>query len=114
MFVRRTNVTAKNASEPGTPADACFAAMERHNARKPPSPPQPPPGPVPAGSSDIIYGGRAIAAYIFPDEDPERTRRRVFGLWAYHRDRKERAGFFKLKGALCLSKSQWRSFHGLE
>jgi hypothetical protein len=38
---------------------------------------------------------------------------RVFNLWAHYRDRKEQAGFFKLKGALCLSISQWLKFHGL-
>jgi hypothetical protein len=65
-------------------------------------------------SGDIIYGGRAIADFIFPEEPKrDRARRRVFNLAAYHFARKEKAGFFKLKGALCLSKKQWRRFHGL-
>jgi hypothetical protein len=61
---------------------------------------------------DILYGARAIAGYLFAD-DSNRARRRVFNLWTFHRDREEQAGFFKLKGALCLSKSQWLAFHGL-
>ncbi|EJW10833.1 hypothetical protein A33M_3994 [Rhodovulum sp. PH10] len=61
---------------------------------------------------DIIYGARAIALFIFGDGG-NRARRRVFNLWAHYRDRKEHAGFFKLNGAVCLSKSQWRGFHGL-
>jgi hypothetical protein len=63
-------------------------------------------------TADIIYGARAIARFIFGVDD-NRARRRVFNLWTHYRDREERAGFFKLKGALCLSRSQWRSFHGL-
>jgi hypothetical protein len=58
---------------------------------------------------DVIYGARAIAQYLFNSDD-NRTRRRVFNLWTHYRDRKEKAGFFKLKGALCLSKSEWRRF----
>ena len=69
-------------------------------------------GPAPADPGDIIYGAKAIARFLF-GEDGNRARRRVFNLWAHYRERKERAGFFKLKGALCLSKSQWRGFHGL-
>ena len=61
---------------------------------------------------DIIYGARAIARFIF-DDDSNRSRRRVFNLWAHYHDREQQAGFLKLKGALCLSKSQWRTFHGL-
>jgi hypothetical protein len=38
----------------------------------------------------------------------------VFNLWAHYRDRQEPTGLFKLKGALCLSKSQWLKFHGFE
>ena len=62
---------------------------------------------------DIVYGARAIARYLFED-DSNRARRRVFNLWNHFRDRKERVGFFKLKGALCLSKSEWQAFqdHG--
>jgi hypothetical protein len=63
-------------------------------------------------AGDIIYGAKAIAFFIFGD-DNNRSRRRVFNLWAHYSARKERAGFFKLKGALCLSKTQWREFHGL-
>ena len=65
-----------------------------------------------ATPGDIIYGAKAIAGYIFGESD-NRSRRRVFNLWNHYRDRNERAGFFKLKGALCLSKSQWQAFHGL-
>lgn len=63
----------------------------------------------------MIYGARAVALYLFND-DSNRARRRVFNLWTHYRDRKESAGFFKLKGALCLSKSQWeqwQALHGL-
>jgi hypothetical protein len=71
--------------------------------------------PVHAGkpAGDVIYGAKAIARYLF-DDDSNRSRRRVFNLWNHYRDRNERAGFFKLKGALCLSKSQWTAFHRLE
>ncbi len=70
-------------------------------------------GPLGGGDGgDIIYGGKACALFIFGD-DSNRARRRVFNLWTHYKARKERAGFFKLKGALCLSKSQWRRFHGL-
>jgi hypothetical protein len=65
-----------------------------------------------SGSGDIIYGAKAIARFLF-GEDDNRARRRVFCLWAHYRDRDEPAGFIKLKGAVCLSKSQWRGFHGL-
>lgn len=61
---------------------------------------------------DVIYGARGIAVFLFGDAS-NRARRRVFHLWSYYRDRKEKAGFFKLKGALCLSKAQWKAFHGL-
>jgi hypothetical protein len=70
------------------------------------------PPPDGGGAGDIIYGARAIAQYLFNDAST-RTRRRVFNLWTHYRDRKESAGFFKLKGALCLSKRQWQDFHGL-
>jgi hypothetical protein len=63
-------------------------------------------------AGDVIFGAKAIAFFIFGD-DSNRSRRRVFNLWAHYSARKERAGFFKLKGALCLSKKQWREFHGL-
>ncbi len=62
---------------------------------------------------DIIYGARAIARYLF-DDDGNSARRRVYTLWAHYHARGERAGLFKLKGALCLSKSQWQAFHGLQ
>jgi hypothetical protein len=74
-------------------------------------------GPPPTGGppirGDTIYGARAIADFIFNDAG-DTARRRVFNLWAFYRDRHERAGFFKLKGGLCLSISRWRSFHGLD
>ena len=67
-------------------------------------------------SGDTIYGGEAIADYLFPNEpNRKRARRRVFAAWAYYKHQKEpkdRAGFFKFKGALCLSKRLWRKFHG--
>jgi len=119
MMILRTNAKPRTLAGPeGTPSqtgDSCFAAMERHNSK----PPVPPAAPVAAATSgqpprgDVLYGGLAVARWMFPDEEPGRARRRVFHLWAYHNARKERAGFFKLKGALCLSKSQWLAFHGL-
>lgn len=100
---------------PATP-EAAFAAMERHHARQHPtaSAPPPPVAPVPAPGieGDVIYGGLAIAQFLFGKADT-RTRRRVFGLAQHYLARKEKAGFFKLKGALCLSRSQWLTFHGL-
>lgn len=102
----------------GATGDTCFEAMIRHHerTRRPANR-----GPVAVEAScqpdnatgDIIYGARAIALFIFGDGST-RARRRVFNLWAHYRDRKERAGFLKLNGAVCLSKSQWRAFHGLE
>jgi hypothetical protein len=68
----------------------------------------------PDDDGDIIYGARAISTFIFGVTDnPCRARRRVFNLAAHYKARNENAGFFKLKGALCLSKKQWRRFHGL-
>ncbi|MHB8267429.1 hypothetical protein [Bradyrhizobium sp.] len=124
-------------SKPGpATADECFTAMQRHNRRgamptavrtltSHAAPLAPvfaerggaPPGDTPreiasAEEGDILYGAKAIARYIFGD-DNNRSRRRVFNLWAHYQHRKERAGFIKLKGALCLSKSQWKAFHGL-
>lgn len=105
-------------------ADECFEAMARHNERirmdgvlKPASMPSPAPeatkgAAVKPDNGDILYGAKAIARFIFGDDD-NRSRRRVFNLWAHYRDRKEAAGFLKLNGAVCLSKSQWRAFHGL-
>lgn len=74
---------------------------------------------APAGSDggDILYGAMAIARFMFPidfDENRRRARRRVFNLWAFYEKRKERSGFLKLKGALCLSKAQWRKYHGFD
>ncbi len=107
--------------------DDCFEAMCRHHevqrqgfaARSAPTEARLPATNAPPGVSeagDIIYGAEAIARFIFDDygeRGPKKCRRRVFHLWNHHRDRKERAGFFKLKGTLCLSKSLWRKFHGL-
>jgi len=106
-------------------ADDCFRAMQHHHARAR-NPQMIVPGSLPekrldeanspgakALSGDIIYGARAIAEFIFGDGG-NKARRRVFNLWAHYNVRHEKAGFFKLKGAVCLSKSQWRSFHGLE
>jgi hypothetical protein len=113
MVIYRNNAARTAASTP----EARLAAVERHHARvtqtvassvgsmaeRATNEPD---------TADIIYGARAIARFIF-GVDNNRARRRVFNLWTHYRDRQERAGFFKLKGALCLSKSQWRSFHGL-
>jgi len=109
MMSIRTNSSHRSAADT---ADACFAAMQRHNNGKATLPTSPPPkAPPPPG--DILYGGRAIASYLFPDEDPNKARRRIFHLWSHYQKRKEDAGFFKIKGALCLSKSKWLAFHGL-
>ena len=116
MITLRTNLNGTRA----TAAD-CFAAMERQERAKPDpahraahaTAPSATGGQGSAGDGgDIIYGAKAIAWFLFGD-DGNRARRRVFNLWAHYSRRKERAGFFKLKGALCLSKSQWRGFHGL-
>ncbi len=118
MVIYRNNAARNAASTP----EQRLAAIERHHGRMVASAPS---APMPAAElpvngfdashadpGDVIYGARAIARFIFA-EDNNRARRRVFNLWAHYRDRQERAGFFKLKGALCLSKSQWRGFHGL-
>lgn len=102
-------------------ADECYRAMQLHNARCRGAPTtianehkdETAPRSDAINSGDIIYGARSIAEYLFADGG-NRARRRVFNLWAHYSVRKEKAGFFKLKGALCLSKSQWRSFHGLQ
>lgn len=110
--------------------DECFEAMLRHHkrqqqgvdARSIPTDPALPATSASTGGSgsdagDIIYGAEAIAAYMYDDYNvstAKECRRRVYHHWNYYRDRKERAGFFKLKGTLCLSKSQWRKFHGLD
>lgn len=103
-------------------ADDCFEAMVRHHARlrqaaavqAAPTCSEFGPGRAAHGeeTGDIIYGAKAIALFIFGD-DSNRARRRVFNLWAHYRDRKESAGFLKLNGAVCLSRRQWRAFHGL-
>jgi hypothetical protein len=113
-------------------ADACFEAMIRHNGRNSQTPSGPkgtpprggPRGPevenggqaaLPGGKNvegDIVYGARAIAKFMFGDAS-NTARRRVFNLWSFYQRREERAGFFKMKGGVCLSKSQWRTFHGL-
>lgn len=106
-------------------ADECFDAMARHHERTriegalkaaaAPSPSLPTETTNPAAKpeqGDILYGAKAIAAFIFGADD-NRSRRRVFNLWAHYRDRKEASGFLKLNGAVCLSKSKWRAFHGL-
>ncbi len=112
MVIYRNNA-ARNA--PSTPEQR-FVAVERHHGRGRVACAAPMDSGTnaasPADPADIIYGARAIAGFLF-GEDGNRARRRVFNLWAHYRDRQERAGFFKLKGALCLSRSQWRGFHGL-
>jgi hypothetical protein len=113
MFIHRTNMNAPASG------DECFRAMQRAAAKPGSATPARVPAEVaPAASGsppeggDVIYGAKAIAGYLFADQS-NRARRRVFGLWAHYSKRKERAGFFKLKGALCLSKKQWLAFHGL-
>ncbi len=129
-----TTIKSSRLSRPGT-ADECFEAMRRHARRDggnvaalatvrsgsiAPGPLGGGAGPPGSGTrpqpeemeGDILYGAKAIARYLFGD-DGNRSRRRVFNLWAHYQHRKERAGFIKLKGAVCLSKSQWRAFHGL-
>ena len=96
MIIQRTNLQSPRPNASTGPAAAPVA----------PSPA------VAATPGDVIHGAKAIALYIF-DDNSNRSRRRVFNLWNHYRDRNERAGLFKLKGALCLSKSQWRAFHGL-
>ena len=124
MVIHRTNpktLRPVDGRSPAEPAEACFRAMQRHAEGKEPrritiavtAPAETAiPVQIKPGAGDIIYGAKAIARYLF-DDDGNRSRRRVFNLWNHYRDRKERAGFFKLKGALCLSKSQWQDFHGL-
>ena len=112
MVIYRTNA---GRGQPASSSDDRLASVERHlspssvSVTAAASPPQTSPSDT---DGDIIYGAKAIALYLF-NADDNRTRRRVFNLWSHYRDRKEKAGFFKLKGALCLSKSQWRSFYGL-
>lgn len=125
MVIRRTNskaAPAANVTPFEATADACFRSMKRKavsatSRRIPITTVTPmetavPVRTAPATPGDIIYGAKAIAGFIFGD-DGNRSRRRVFNLWNHYRDRNARAGFFKLKGALCLSKSQWQDFHGL-
>ena len=109
-------ITYRTTTHPAT-ADEAFAAMQRHHARQLPAslgapvrPPPPPPGSS-WDDGDLIYGARAIAQFLFGQSD-NKTRRRVFCLAQHYRARKEKVGFVKLKGALCLSKSQWCRFHG--
>ncbi len=124
MISHRTNRSpSRLAADRSSAASASFAAMQRLNERQQaeraralqpqhvPSAPSLPPSSDDGG--DVVYGARAIALFLFKD-DSDRARRRVFNLWTHYRDRKEQAGFFKLKGALCLCKSLWRRFHGLD
>lgn len=109
VILRNNKGRAQHSSSP----EARLAAVQRHH--EPASLASPVVGAVHDTSfsaetnGDVLYGARAIAAYIFGADD-NRTRRRVFNLWSHYRDRKEKSGLFKLKGALCLSKSQWRAF----
>ena len=123
MIIRRNLVIPAHGGQPVGTADECHEAMLRHG-KKNATRTGPAVSPVVAAGvphktepADIIYGARAIAAFIFaddPDNQTDRARRRVFNLWTHYRDRNERSGLFKLKGALCLSKRQWRNFHGLD
>ena len=130
MLSKRSNGNTRHAAGAEV-ADACFGAMLRHNVRTG-RPIQASRSEASAGAraqgdasnpaamsagreveADIVYGARAIAKFLFGDAS-NTARRRVFNLWTFHRQRKERAGFFKMKGGLCLSKSQWRAFNGLD
>lgn len=114
-------ITYRNATHSAT-AEEAFAAMLRHHTRqflaspggplKPPPPPPPPTDFASGDEGDIIYGARAVGQFLFGKSD-NTTRRRVYCLAQFFLARKEKAGFFKLKSAICLSKSQWRKFHGL-
>ncbi len=112
MVIYRNNAGRK---QPASTSDGRHASVQRHHA---PATPSTQPRSLSETTfnddtaGDIIYGAKAIALFLFGSDDT-RTRRRVFNLWSHYRDRKEKAGFFKLKGALCLSKAQWRAFHGL-
>jgi hypothetical protein len=131
MLSKRSNGNTRHAAGAEV-ADACFGAMLRHNVRTGRSIQAGRSDATPAGAqlqgdasepvamsvgreveADIVYGARAIAKFLFGDAS-NTARRRVFNLWTFHRLRKERAGFFKMKGGLCLSKSQWRAFNGLD
>ena len=127
-----------NSTRPTTP-DASHNAMQRHHARLqrdtatviPPDAVHPLPAAIggQGGSGDggppgraggsaprgeiIIYGARKIALELF-GEVTDQARRRVYDLADHYLKRKEAAGFFKLKGALCLYLSVWRKFHGLD
>lgn len=70
----------------------------------------PPPTGLPPFRGDTVYGAAAIATFLFDGDNGKKARRRVYNLWAFYRDRHERAGFFKLKGGLCLSISKWQAF----
>jgi hypothetical protein len=120
-----------NGTLPNGGADAAFEAMQRHaeklkSGSAPFTPKTPTPVPMAAcgqGSGgrdgdcsppgDIFYGAMDIADALFHLRT-KKARRRVYALAAFHRARGEQAGFFRLKGALCLSMSQWRRFHGLD
>lgn len=125
MIARRTNsklATTAQAPSFEAKSEACFRSMERmagsSAARRipittvTPIDTSVPVRVIPATPGDIIYGAKAIARFLF-DDDGNRSRRRVFNLWHHYRDRNEPAGFFKLKGALCLCISLWKKFHGL-
>jgi hypothetical protein len=121
MITYRTNPKSNRTPSPGhlTTADESFRTMEgqapagmgHRSGGPPPSSPAPPAGapprepPPPPG--DLIYGAMAIAAYLFGEAN-KTTRRRVFNLWSHYG---KRAGFRKLKGALCLSKTRWAEFN---
>lgn len=109
MVIYRTNTGRAQAA---STSDERLASVQRHQSPVPHAPPLSVVTealPIRDAPGDIIYGAKAIALFIFGTDD-NRTRRRVFNLWSHYRDRKEDAGFFKLKGAVCLSKSQWQRF----
>ncbi len=112
---RRQEVALRHAANRvvGQP-DTAIPADSGGNGNSPETIPVVLPG---SDGGDFLYGAKAIARFMFPvdfTEHPTRSRRRVFNLWAFYEKRQERSGFFKLKGALCLSKKQWRKYHGLD
>lgn len=116
MISLRNNLNSTGLGSAGS-ADDAFAAMVRLDARRRPLPaPATPATPVPPGGpggplapGDVVYSAKSIAKFLFNDEG-RTARRRVYALWAHYRDRRQDVGFFKLKGALCLSKSRWARF----
>lgn len=131
MIVHGSSGTSKRperdrSQAPQLKADACFEAMLRHcsaTRRKTgrTSLAENPRGAAPAAagsgsppgggddynpSEDILYGGRAIARWLYAD-DSDRARRKVFYLASLNRPG---MGFFRMGATICLSKSQFLAY----